>query len=162
MKMKYPVYFLAALLLLIFCYPAWVLEGSSRADGRVVFLRRVSPGEEFEIRYIHSVEKIPVVGVFSVVDNGKIRPLETRFPSFGPGLPFLSAEVTREGGTMRAKASMEPMDTLSFYVSSSTRQELVFKQKQIGFASMLRDGDVMVFQVKRYPLGRLLVDYARR
>jgi hypothetical protein len=161
-KRKYLGCLLAVLVLLVFCYPALVLEGRSRKEDRVIFLRRVSPGEEFEIRYIHSVEKIPVVGIFSVVGNGQIRALETRFPSFGPGLPFLSADVTREGGIMRAKASMEPMDTLSFYVSSFTRQELVFKQEQISFASMLRDGDVMVFRVKHCPVGRLLVDYARR
>jgi hypothetical protein len=162
MKRKYAAYFLAALVLLAFCYPVLVLEGSSRADGRIVFRRRVSNGDEFEIRYIHSVEKIPVAGVFSVAGNGRIRPAETRFSSFGPGLPFLDAEVTREGGVMRAKTDMEPMDSLSFYVSAFTRQELIFKDEQIRFASVLRDGDVMVFRVKRYPLGRLLIDYARR
>jgi hypothetical protein len=155
-------YLLAAVILALSCWPVRVLEVSSRSGGEPLFIRRAAPGDEFEVDYVHSVEKIPVKGVFAVTAKGAIRPRETVFSSFGAGLPFRHGEVELGRETMRARVDAEDIEELSFFVSGFTRQQFRFKGQGFAFSSRLRDGDVIVFRVKRYPLGRLLVDHVRR
>jgi hypothetical protein len=155
-------YLPAAIALAALCFPVRVLEVKSRAEDRVFFLRRVAPGETFEIHYIHSVEKIPVAGRFAVTAAGAIRPVETRFASFGAGLPYLQGEVALEKDTMRATAAVEDIEVLTFFVSGFTRQQLHFGQERVAFGAQARDGDVVEIRVAHHPLGRVILDYVAR
>jgi hypothetical protein len=162
MLKKHAGYLISGCLLAALCWPVTVLEVSSRAGGEPLFVQRAAPGDEFEVEYVHSVEKIPVTGVFAVTADGAIRPRETLFSSFGAGLPFRHEEVSRAQGMMRARVDAADIEELSFFVSGFTRQQFRFKGAGFAFSSKLGDGEVIVFRVKRYALGRLLIDHVRR
>jgi len=122
-----------------------------KRDGLIVFLRKVSPGEGFEFSYIHSVDKTPVTGYFLITSGKKIKPVETRFESYGPGLPSMEKDVTFEGGKIKVKTDALEMEYFSFFVSPMTGQAMIFKGERLEFSSF-KEGEVMTIGVKSYPL----------
>lgn len=72
--------------------PSGVVSGGPRlclraADGRLVFSVPLREGEEFGIRFIHSVAKSPVEEWFQA-ERGVIHLKRTVYQDFGAGLPF--------------------------------------------------------------------------
>lgn len=120
-------------------------------EGSVIFIRRVSPGEGFEFSYIHSVDKTPVTGYFLITSGKKIKPVETQFESYGPGLPSTEKNVTVKGGKISVKTDAIEMDHFSFFISPMTRQAFIFKGERLEFSSF-KEGEVMTIRVKLYPL----------
>jgi len=132
------------------------LEVRNEKGGRVIFSRKVSPGEGFEFSYIHSVDKTPVTGYFLVTSGKKIKPVETRFESYGPGLPSVEKDVTFEGGKIKVKTDALEMEHFSFFVSAMTRQAMIFRGERLEFSSF-KEGEVMTIWVKSYPLFREVI-----
>ncbi len=118
---------------------------------KIIFLRKVFSGERFEFSYIHSVDKTPVLASFLITSGKRIKPLETQFESFGPGLPSMEKDVKAEGGKLRAKSEDIEMDSFSFFVSPMTQQTLRFRGERLDFSSY-QEGEVISIQVKSYPL----------
>jgi len=154
------IYLLPLFFLAVFLYPVPVLEVKAKKSDQILFLRKVSPGDQFEFQYIHSVEKIPVAGLFVVTPKRLIKPIETQFPSHGPGLPFMGGEVVLEKGIMRAGAEVGEMKQFSFFVSPFTRQSLIFKNQKLDL-STVKEGEVVTVVVKKYPIGRVLFKHGR-
>lgn len=127
------------------------LEVKNEKDGRVIFSRKVSPGERFEFQYIHSVDKTPVTGYFLITSGKKIKPVETQFESYGPGLPSTEKGVTVEGGKIKVKTDSVEMEHFSFFVSPMTGQAMMFKGEKLEFSSF-KEGEVMTIGVKSHPL----------
>jgi hypothetical protein len=65
---------------------------ASGGTGRVVFLKRVAPGDTFTLSFIHSVEKSPVTDHFLIDDACRIILYETEFRSLNTGLPAVISE----------------------------------------------------------------------
>lgn len=63
-----------------------------RAGGELVAVARGIPGEPISIRFIHSVQKTPVLENLAVEVGGGLRLISTEYQSFGVGLPFLASE----------------------------------------------------------------------
>lgn len=78
-------------------------------------------------------------------------PVETRFESYGPGLPSMERGVKAEGGQFRVKPHTGEIANLSFFVSPTTRQVMHFKGEKLDFSSF-KEGEVMTVEVKSYPL----------
>jgi len=161
MKKKKWGYLLVILILAIFLYPISFLEVRTEKGGQVVFLKKVSPGEQFEFRYIHSVDRTPVVGFFLITSNRTIKPIETQFFSYGPGLPSTEGKVYREGGKIIAKSDAGEMGCFSFFISPFTDQSLIIKNERLDFSS-LKEGEVVNVAVKRYPLGERIFRHGRK
>jgi hypothetical protein len=161
-KGRYPVFIfkwgclLFIFFLAILFYPMDTLEVRNEKDGRVIFSRKVSPGEGFEFSYIHSVDKTPVTGYFLITSGKKIKPVETRFESYGPGLPSVEKDVTFEGGKIKVKTDALEMEHFSFFVSPMTRQAMIFRGERLEFSSF-KEGEVMTIGVKSYPLFREVI-----
>jgi len=136
------------------------LEVRNEKDGRVIFSRKVSPGEGFEFSYIHSVDKTPVTGHFLISSKGMIKPVETQFLSYGPGLPSTEGKVIVEKGVMKARPEIEEMKRFSFFVSPFTNQCLIIKGERLDFSSM-KEGERVTIGVKQYPIGRILFKHGR-
>ncbi|MDI7259488.1 MAG: DUF1850 domain-containing protein [Thermodesulfobacteriota bacterium] len=145
------VFFLAILF-----YPMPTLEVRNEKDGRVIFSRKVTPGEGFEFSYIHSVDKTPVTGYFFITSGKKIKPVETRFESYGPGLPSTERDATVEGRKIKVKTNALEMEHFSFFVSPMTGQAMIFKGERLEFSSF-KEGEVMAIRVKSYPLFREVI-----
>ena len=57
------------------------------AEGRILYSEWVSPGDEFEIVFTHSIKRTPVIERFRVQADGTIVVFETVYQDFGAGLP---------------------------------------------------------------------------
>ena len=63
------------------------------AEGRRLAMYEARPGVELKIDFIHSVQKTPVQEKLRVSSDKKdLQLVETRYHSFGVGLPFLESE----------------------------------------------------------------------
>ncbi|MBU8906590.1 DUF1850 domain-containing protein [Desertibacillus haloalkaliphilus] len=59
----------------------------------------VEPGDHISVSWIHSVERTPWQETYKIVDNQQLELIETRFQSFGAGVPHESnGETTIEDG----------------------------------------------------------------
>lgn len=65
----------------------YVIRLINRNQDRVFFSRKISPGDRFTFKYIHSVQKTPVYEIFTLDEEGHIVLVETRVMSLGHGLP---------------------------------------------------------------------------
>ena len=154
-------YLLLILILAILLYPISFLEVRTEKGRQILLLKKVSPGEQFEFRYIHSVDKTPVFGFLLITPKRTIKPVETHFLSYGPGLPSTEGKVAVEKGMIIAKPEVEGMKRFSFFVSPITHQSLIFKNERLDFSSM-KEGEVIAVEVKKYPIGRILLQYGRK
>ncbi|NWG02366.1 MAG: DUF1850 domain-containing protein [Syntrophaceae bacterium] len=154
-------YLLLIITLTILLYPFSFIEVETKKNRQTLLLKKVSPGDQFEFRYIHSVDRTPVVGFFLITSNGTIKPIETHFSSYGPGLPCTAGHVYREGEKMIAKPESEDMDCFSFFISPATNQSVTIKNERLDFSS-LREGEVVKVTVKRYSWGKRMLRYGRK
>lgn len=147
--------FLIPLLLLVLMafYPLSSLEVSDIDDNRVLFLSPVSRGETFEIRYIHSVEKIPVAGIFRVTDGNRIEVEESIFSSYGAGLPSDTPResIIFEKGRMRIRHQGVVLERLRIFISPSTKQQFICSRRRVDLSSV-KEGHIVEIKVKRIPL----------
>ncbi|MCX8118890.1 MAG: DUF1850 domain-containing protein [Desulfobacterota bacterium] len=132
-------------------YPVDRLEVRSAGGGGVLLGERVSPGEGFQFSYLHSVDRTPVTGYFLITPAKRIKPAETRFESFGPGLPSLERGLKAEGRSFYVKTDGGEMDRFSFFVSPMTQQVFQFRDRRLNFSSF-REGEVVTVSVRSYPL----------
>jgi hypothetical protein len=137
----------------IVLFPISSLEVRDINDNQTLFMSRVSKGETFEIRYIHSVEKIPVAGIFRVRDENRIEVEESIFSSYGAGLPSDSPreDVIFEGNQMRIRHRDVTMERLRLFISPFTQQQFIFSGKRIDLFT-LKEGHIVEIRVRRVPL----------
>ncbi len=64
----------------------------SGGTGKVVFIKRVAPGDTFWLSFIHSVEKSEVTDYFRIDDDYRIILYQTEFSSLNTGLPAVVSE----------------------------------------------------------------------
>lgn len=77
----------------------------------------ICPNEEaFSLRFIHSVERTPVVEKYKVDSQNKLLLFATEYQSFGVGLPFLASE-----GRLTAKDGYFSLEMNRVYPSISLR-----------------------------------------
>jgi hypothetical protein len=139
----------AALSGLLF-FPVQTLEVRSRQAGRVIFREKTAPGDLFTFAYIHSIENIPVEGVFAVEADGALRVVETRFPSYGAGLPSQAAGKSEDGKWMVAPGGQR-LPEFSFFISPINRASLRMRARTFDLMNLIDSGDVVVVAVCRYP-----------
>ena len=147
--------FLIPLLLVVAAafYPLSSLEVRDIHDDRVLFMSPISKGETFEIRYIHSVERIPVAGIFRVVDGNRIEVEESIFSSYGAGLPSDTPreDVIFERNQMRIRHRDVAMERLRIFISPFTRQQFIHSGATIDLSSV-KEGHIVEIRVRRIPL----------
>jgi len=131
-------------------YPVQTLEVRSRQANKVIFRAKTTPGEVLTFAYIHSIEKVPIEGVFSVEADGALRVIETRFPSYAAGLPFQAPGKSEDGKWMVAPGGQK-LPEFSFYISPINRPSLRMGAKTLDLTNLIDSGDIVVVAVRRYP-----------
>ncbi len=141
------------LLVLVAFFPVSSLELRDIDDKRILFMSRVSKGETFEIRYIHSVERVPVAGIFKVIDGNRIAVEESIFSSYGAGLPSDTPreDVIFERDQMRIKHRDVAMERLRLFISPFTQQQFILSGMTIDLSSV-KEGHIVEIRVRRIPL----------
>ncbi len=141
---------LAAALAALAFFPVQSIEVRSRRTDRVVFREKTRPGDVFTFAYIHSIEKVPVEGVFAVEPDGSLRVVETRFASFGAGLPNQDTHQSVDGKWMVAPGG-HTLPEFSFYISAINRSSLRRGDKTLDLNRLIESGDIVTVAVRRYP-----------
>jgi hypothetical protein len=135
-------------------FPVQTLEVRSRQAGKVVFRGATSSGERFTFAYIHSIENVPVEGVFEVEEDGALRVVETRFASFGAGLPSHSAGKSEDGKWLVAPGGQR-LPEFRFFISPINKSSLRIGEMTLDLNRLIEPGDTVAVAVRRHP--RLLV-----
>jgi hypothetical protein len=130
-------------------HPARCLDVSSRRTGEVLWRVPVAAGEVFTFAYIHSIELTPVEGRFAVEADGWLRLVETRFPSYGAGLPAQATGRTPDG--WMTAAGGERMPEFSFYIEPINQARLRVRERTFELSARLRPGDVVTIAAGRHP-----------
>jgi len=126
------------------------LEIRNRENGEALFYERVTPGGFFTYGYIHSVEKIPVEGIFVIEEDGFLKLVETRFSSYGAGLPSGQGEEIHKDGWIVVKGG-ERRASFTFLFSSINQPYIILKEKRLSLGSKLREGALLEVMVTRQP-----------
>jgi len=131
-------------------FPVQTLEVRSRQANRVIFREKTAPGYVFTFAYIHSIENIPVEGVFAVEADSALRLVETRYPSYGAGLPSQAMGKSDDGKWMVAPGGQR-LPEFSFYILPINRASLRMGARTLDLVNLVDSGDVIVVAVCRYP-----------
>lgn len=136
-------------------FPVKSLQIEAKNSGKVLFLKALFREVSLELRYIHSVEKIPVVGKFRVKEDGEIFLEETVFPSFGPGLPFSDLVRTPRGEMAQMGRGLFSLEKFGFFIDPETRPVLLIEGRELALDGLAR-GEILTLEVKRKPFGEVM------
>ncbi|MDR5682771.1 MAG: DUF1850 domain-containing protein [Armatimonadota bacterium] len=109
----------------------------------------LSADARFEIRYVHSVEKTPVIEIYRVGPDGAISIEGMRFRSLGWGLPS-EGYVYRDGWYVVSDLHRR-IGTLHLRVSKIARHELLTGARTFPLYDRVRDGAGVVVAASRTP-----------
>lgn len=146
-------------ILILAFIPVRTLEVQEARGGKSLLSARVKPGDTFSLRYIHSVERIPVTGYFVVDREYWIVVKETAFSSYGAGLPILKKTddyiITRE--EFRQRNINMRMKEFTFFIHSFTEPLLTFKGIEVPLSKRIREGGLIRIQVTKTSLLRYIL-----
>ncbi|MGE5588082.1 MAG: DUF1850 domain-containing protein [Clostridia bacterium] len=135
------------------------LEVREGRTGRLVYLAPMPAGNRFEVRFVHSVERTPVCEVFAVEPGLVIYLVETRYESFGAGLPTTADEGARfvlGDGEVRITGLHRRIGALDLAVSPVPGHALVVSGKTVALADLARPGTALSVKAVRAPMAAFL------
>ncbi len=146
-------------ILILALIPVHTLEVKEARKGEWLLWARVKPGDTFSLKYIHSVERIPVTGYFAVDGQYWIVVKETAFSSYGAGLPILKKtdDYIITGKEFRQRNINMRMKELTFFVHSFTEPILTFKGTEVPLSKRVREGGLIRIQVTKTSLLRYIL-----
>jgi hypothetical protein len=116
--------------------PGLVIRDSD--SGKVYGSWTAEEGSEFAVEFIHSVNQTPVRDTFHI-EGGRIRPVETRFYSFGAGMQTDLGEgqrLTREGDALIITGFTNSFKELQFIVGTVSDHILFIKNERISLRDL--------------------------
>jgi len=122
---------------------AMVLQAVA-GGGRVLYERQAAPGDEFEIRYTHSVARTLVIEKFRVTPDRQMLLYETVYQDFGAGLPSepdegAKMELTPFG--VRITGMERVMSSIPLRVGSIARHQIALGSDVIDLISLVESGE---------------------
>ncbi|MBA3063449.1 MAG: DUF1850 domain-containing protein [Atribacteria sp.] len=147
LKNKYvtPFLLLIAIIIIIilFFIPVYFLELKPFSDGELIFKQKIQPGDEFILKYTHSVALTPVWEIFIIDKDYHIILIETDFIDHGAGLPYTTFEneiFVEEEGRFKIKNMHRIIPTPIYYRIGAVRENIFyFKGEEINLSSLVGD-----------------------
>ena len=164
LKNKYivPVGLFIAIIIIImlFFIPVYTLELRTFSDGELYFIQKVQYGDEFILKYTHSVALTAVWEIFIIDKDYQIVLIETDFLDHGAGLPYTTFgnEIfVEEEGRFKIKNMHRIMSDLIYYRIGAVRENIFyFKGKEINLSSLVGDR-LLTLEIDRNNLFNYLV-----
>lgn len=119
-------------------------------SGRLLWARAAPPDERVELRYLHTVERTPVVEVFRARADG-LWLVEARFASQGAGLP--TEGYVREADHYVLRTDRRVGD-LAVRVAALARPHLAVRGETVDLVALAGDGAAVTVTSRRAGLGR--------
>ena len=125
-----------------------------RSEQKLIGAVKTTVGGDIRLSYLHSVERTPVEGRFSVGPGSSLLVRETRMMSVGTGLPNTAPERTRRDGRwMVVDERLQPLAGLDFYLSSINKTRITVDGSQVSLETV-PSGSVIRLDVEKIRLGR--------
>ncbi len=141
------------ILLLFLCYPKVYIVTE---NNRVLSSHLLLPGEGFTFKYTHSVEKTTVIEEYQLNWSGKLIMTETRFKSYGAGLPLETENFSTEGEFFILRDMDIKLPQVRIRVSRTPGQSITFEKDSCQLQNLARPGQVIV--VKPVSFIKFLID----
>ena len=128
-----------------------ILEIIDYSTKKIIFSRRVAPGDIFSTLYIHSVEKTPVKEIFVIDNQYRIILSETRVSSSGAGLLsqiFGEEQFLLKDGKFIIKNINKFLPFIPLKIGKNSHNTFFFKEKMIDLSTLIGDGLVYIRIVK--------------
>ena len=131
------------IIIILFLIPIYTLELRPFPDGELIFKQKVQPGDEFILKYTHSVALTPVWEIFIIDKDYQIVLIETDFFDHGAGLPYTTFEneiFVEEEGRFKIKNMHRIIPTPIYYRIGAVRENIFyFKGEEINLSSLVGD-----------------------
>ncbi|MFP4021382.1 MAG: DUF1850 domain-containing protein [Halanaerobium sp.] len=100
-----------------------------RAD-KIIWEENINNGDQFKIKYLHSVARTPVIEFFEIKD-GKILLTKTEYQSYGAGLPTSNrqGDYVVEDDKFIIKNIDQLLPEIMLRVSDYAEHEFIFKEE---------------------------------
>ena len=164
LKNKYiaPVGLIIAIIIIIILsfLPIYTLELRPFPNGELIFKQKVQPGDEFILKYTHSVALTPVWEIFIIDKDYQIVLIETDFLDHGAGLPYTTFEneiFVEEEGRFKIKNMHRIIPTPIYYRIGAVRENIFyFKGEEINLSSLVGD-KLLTLEIDRNNLFNYLI-----
>jgi hypothetical protein len=141
MKKIAPIIILTLLLLTSF-YSINVLTFEHFQEEEILLTFKVEEGDEFIVKWIHSVELTPWEEIFRIDSNNNIILDRTRFQQFGAGVPdFAGKTVEIKDGYITYGEINQKIPLLPYGISNFAKHTLVFNDVEYPLYELVPDGD---------------------
>ena len=150
---KYLLAILILLLLAITLIPIDCLLLEHYQTNEILFVFKVSPGDEFIMKWIHSVELTPWEEIFRIDENNEMILDRTRFQQFGAGVPDYAGTKTEIiDGYIIFSGIDQKVDLLPYGISAFAQHTFIFKDVSYELYKMVKDGDRINFYTDQMSL----------
>jgi hypothetical protein len=110
--------------------------------GNTVLFFTIEPGDEFTMKWIHSVELTPWEEIFRIDDEYNMVLDRTKFQNFGAGVPDATGtEVYIEDGYITYGGINQVMPLLPYGISAFAKHIFIFKDREYNLYELVPDGD---------------------
>lgn len=124
-----------------------ILEIIDDSTKKVIFSRRVVPGNSFSTLYIHSVEKTLVQEIFVIDNQYRIILSETQVSSTGAGLPsqiFGEEQFRLQNGKFIISNINRFLPFIPLKIGKTSHNTFFFKEEIVDLSSLIGDGLVYI------------------
>lgn len=119
-------------------YPVLILEDLPLS--KTLFISRVYPGDEFTIRWMHSVELTPWEEIFTIDEKGGIVLDRTRFKAFGAGVPEKAGSKTEvKDGYVIFSGINKKVPDITYGISNFAKHTFYFKNNEYKLYEMVQN-----------------------
>ncbi|WP_319372082.1 DUF1850 domain-containing protein [uncultured Ilyobacter sp.] len=110
----------------------------------IIFIEEVNPGNEFTIKWMHSVELQPWEEIFKIDSEYNITLDRTRFKSFGAGVPDSEGNKTEiKNGYVIFSGIDRKIPDLRYGISDFAKHTFSFKNKELNLYKIVEDGNAI-------------------
>ncbi|TDO85273.1 uncharacterized protein DUF1850 [Halanaerobium saccharolyticum] len=154
-KNKVFKFFLFGLLLFIIVFSLFVFKVNTlqlidyKAD-KIIWEEKVKAGDNFVIKYQHSVARTPVLEFFEIKD-GKILLTGTEYQSYGAGLPTSAeqGDYIVENDRFYIKNIDQFLPEIMLRVSDYAEHEFIFNQESFKLYKNLKTGTLLQIKTEK-------------
>ncbi|MEC9490249.1 MAG: DUF1850 domain-containing protein [Halanaerobiales bacterium] len=120
-----------------------------KAD-KIIWEEKVSEGDNFEIKYQHSVARTPVLEFFEIKD-GKILLTGTEYQSYGAGLPTSAeqGDYIVKNDRFYIKNIDQFLPEIMLRVSDYAEHEFIFNQESFKLYKNLKTGTLLQIKTEK-------------
>ena len=129
---------------LLYFYPLGALTLAK--DDQIIFLKKVDPGDTFQLAFLHSIALSEVRDFFIIDSEYRMVLTETRFQGQGAGLPYglsRGEQLHREGDWFRITGMERVVPSIPWRIQSQWRNRFRFgNESELDFS--VKVGDALI------------------